>query len=173
MKDDSHYKRSRSAGPWLRCFLTPALALVLAMAWGGAAKAYGAAAACPVIPEMTMSKVQGTVYGPSGIPLSQIVVQLIRDGSPMGQMQTDGKGRFTFKSVGPGNATLHVQFLGTKSLDLKLRVVHHLGLFHTARLRIVLALSGTKCSFATTKTKDFKEQMRRYSKQLEEVYTGP
>jgi len=171
MKDDSHYKCSRSAGPRLRCFLTPVLALILAMG-SGAATAY-AAAACPVIPEMTMSNVQGTVYGPSGIPLSQIVVQLIRDGSPMGQVQTDGKGRFTFKSVGPGNATLHVQFLAPKSLDVKLLVVHSLGLFHTARLRIVLALSGMKCSYATTKTKDFKEQMRRYSKQLEEVYTGP
>ena len=171
MKDDSHHKCGRGAGPWLRCFLTSALALGLAMG-SGATRAYGATA-CPVIPEMTMSKVQGTVYGPSGIPLSGIVVQLIRDGSPMGQVQTDGKGRFTFKSIGPGNATLHVQFLTSKTLDVKLRVVHHLGLFHTAHLRVVLALSGMKCSYATTKTKDFKEQMRRYSKQLEEVYTGP
>ena len=172
MKDDIGYRCRRMAGPRLRCFLSAALPVVVVMGFGGTLKGF-AASTCAPIPEMKLSHLQGTVYGPSGVPLPQILVRVMRDGIPVNQAQTDSKGRFAFKTIAPGSVVLHIQFLGSKSLDVNTRMVHSLGLFHTAHLRIVLGLSGTKCSFATTSTKLYKDQMKRYNKQLEETYSSP
>ncbi|KAA6464758.1 carboxypeptidase regulatory-like domain-containing protein [Acidobacteria bacterium AB60] len=166
-----NYKCGRWAGPRLRCFLTAGLLGWLALA-SGLAKSY-AAASCAPIPEMSIGRLQGTVYGPSGVPLPQIVVKVMRDGIPVNQAQTDDKGRFEFKGVAPGNVVVRIQFMGSKTLDLNVRVNKRAGLFHTARVRVVLGLSGTRCSFATTNNGRFKDQIKRYGKQLEEVYTGP
>jgi len=121
---------------------------------------------------MHLARLQGTVYGPSGVAVPQIVVRVEQDGKLVAQTQTDDHGRFEFK-VAPGNYVVHVQFLGTKSLDLNVRIGHHVEFFRSARIRIVLGLSGTKCSFATTSSKQFKNQLRRSKQQLEEVTTGP
>jgi len=171
MNDPYNYKRGRTAGPRLRCFLNAGLPLVLAAGLGGATRAH-AASACPPPPDMTMSRLQGTVVGPSGVPVPQIVVKVLRDGIPLNQAVTDNKGRFEFKGLAPGNVNVRIQFLGTKSLDLHLRIKRG-GLFHTSRLHVVLGLSGTRCSFATTSNRQFKDQMKKYSKQLEENFSAP
>ena len=40
-------------------------------------------------------------------------------------------------------------------------------------MHVILGLSGTRCSFATTSNKQFKDQMKKYSKQLEENFSAP
>ncbi len=163
--------RGRVAGPRLRCFLNAGLPLLLVSSLGGATPMY-AASTCPPPPEMTMSRLQGTIVGPSGVPVPQIVVKVLRDGIPLNQAATDDKGRFEFKGLAPGYVSVRIQFLGTKSLDLHVRVKRG-GLFHTSRMHVILGLSGTRCSFATTSNKQFKDQMKKYSKQLEENFSAP
>ena len=113
-----------------------------------------------------MKYLQGTVYGPSGIPLPQVVVQLMREGKFVANLWTDGKGKFEVNLV-PGPYDLQLLFLDTDLMDLKVRVGHGRG-FHSTRLRIVLGLSGTRCGFVTTSSKEFKKAIKRYQGLLEE-----
>ena len=154
------------AGPRLRSFLNKALVLVLVI---GASRARaGYAATCPAVPELSLSRLQGTVYGPSGVALPQMVIQVLQDGTVMATTHTDNKGRFAFVAA-PGKYVLRVQFLESKSLELNVKVAHHVEFFRSARIRMVLGLSGTRCSFASTSAKQFKNEMKRYRTRLEEV----
>jgi hypothetical protein len=159
----------RPAGPRLRCFLAAALLIVLVKGSSGATTDHAMTCASP--PAMNLSRIQGTVYGPSGVAISKILVQAVQNGKIAVQTQTDDRGRFELK-VAPGSLNVHVQYLGYKSMDLNVRVGHGGG-FHAARLRIVLGLSGTRCNFATTSRKQFKDEIKRYGRQLEEKRTGP
>ena len=161
----------REAGHWLRYFLG-AITVIWLLAIPGSAR-MADAMECPAPPDMSLSRLQGTVYGPSGVPVPQILIRVEREGKVLGQSQTDDHGKFAFK-VPPGNVNVHVQFLGSKSVDMKVRVGQsHGGLFHTARLRIVLGISGTRCSFATTNSKQFKNEIRHYQQHLVEAPPGP
>jgi hypothetical protein len=115
-----------------------------------------------------VNKLQGEVYGPSGIPLPQILILVSKDGKFVSKTKTDGSGKFEFKARA-GLYDLKLQFVGSISMDLKVRVGRgHGSLFHPARLRAVLGLSGTRCGFATTNSKEFKKAMKRYGAQLQE-----
>lgn len=154
-----------AAGIRLRCFLKIALLLALVAGFCRATAAY---AVCPALPELGVNKLQGAVYGPSGITMPQIHVLLSREGKPVAQTKTDGSGKFEFK-IGPGLYDLQLFFIATKAMDLKVRVGHgYGGWFHPARLRIVLGLSGTRCGFATTSSGEFKKAIKRYQGLLQE-----
>ena len=155
---------TRAAGLWLRCFLRAALLLALVTGFCRATAAF--AATCPEPQEFGMKKLQGTVYGPSGISLPQIHVLLSREGKFVAQTQTDSSGKFEFK-IAPGLYDVELLFFGSKAMDLKVRVGRGHG-FHSARLRIVLGLSGTRCGFATTSSKEFKQAIKRFEGQLQE-----
>ena len=157
-----------AAGPRLRCFLKAALLLALVTGFCRATPANGTT--CPAPEELGVNKLQGAVYGPSGISLAQIHILLSREGKLVAQTTTDGSGKFEFK-IGRGLYDLELQFFGSKSMDLKVRVgPGHGGLFHPARLRIVLGLSGTRCGFATTSSKEFKRAIKRLEGQLQEKH---
>lgn len=159
------------AGHWLRYFLDAVMLLSLLAGLSSTRAAH--AVECPSPPDMSLPRLQGTVYGPSGVPVPQIMIRVEREGKVVAQSQTDDHGKFAFK-VAPGNVNVHVQFLGSKSVDMKVRVGHsHGGLFHTARLRVVLGISGTRCSFATTSSKQFKDEIRHYQQHLVEAPPGP
>ena len=156
-----------AAGPRLRCFLSAPLLLSLVLGFFHATVAY--AATCPVPPELCVKKIEGRVYGPSGIKLSQILVRLSRDGKLVAQTKTDGGGRFRFKSR-PGHYDLELLFVGSTAMNLKVHVGRGYGsFFHPARLWIVLGLSGTRCGFATTNANEFKKAIKRFNKQLLEI----
>jgi hypothetical protein len=165
-------RTQRKAGLRLRCFLNHALVVFLVI--GSSCAKTGYAISCPAPSELNLSHLQGTVYGPSGVSVPQIKVRVERDGKLVSQTTTDDKGRFDFK-VEPGNYVVHLQFLGSKSMDLNVRIGHGFrgGFFRAARLRIVLNLSGARCGFATTSAKQFKNEMRRYNDRLVEVPPGP
>jgi Carboxypeptidase regulatory-like domain len=150
----------------IRCFLEAGSLLLVLIAAGGVGT--GRAATCPAVPELSLSRLQGTVFGPSGVPVPQIVIQALQDGAVMATTHTDDKGKFAFAAA-PGKYVLHIQFLGSKSLDLNVRIAHHVEFFRSARIRMVLGLSGTRCSFATTSNKQFKNEMKRYKTRLGEV----
>ena len=154
----------RPAGPRLRCFLTVALLLFLVK--GSSGETAEVAMPCALPPEMALSRIQGTVYSPSGVPLAKILIQAVQDGKIVVQTQTDDRGRFELK-VAPGSFKIHVQYLGYKSMDMNVRVGHGGG-FHAARLRIVLGISGARCSFATTSSRELKKAIKRYQGQLQE-----
>ena len=161
----------KAAGPRLRYFLNAELLLFLVIGSSGATRAF--AVACPAPSDLKLARLQGTVYGPSGVALPQIQVVVAQAGRVVAQAQTDDRGRFQFK-VAPGDFDVRLQFLGTNSMDMNVKVGHNLGgFFHTARLRIVLGLSGAKCSFATTSSKKFKNEMKRYEQRLVEMPPGP
>ncbi len=151
-------------GLWLRCFLKAALVVALVTSFFCPTAAN--AANCPAPEELGLKKLQGTVYGPSGIALPQIVVRLSREGKFIAKTETDGKGKFEFKP-GPGHNDLEILFMGSKSMDLKLRIGHGSG-FHSGRLRIVLGLSGTRCGFVTLSSKELKNAIKRFQGQLKE-----
>ena len=154
----------------LRCVLNAALLVVLAV--GGVARAHGAAT-CPAPADMSLPRLQGTVYGPSGVPVPQIQVRAEQNGKIVGQAQTDDKGKFEIK-VAAGTYNVHLQYLGSKSLDMYAKVGRgYNGIFRSPRIRVVLGLSGTKCSFATTSMKQFKNEIKRYQQRLVEVPSGP
>ena len=151
-------------GLWLRCFLKVALLFALVTGFWRATAAH--AANCPAPEEMGLKKLQGIVYGPSGISLPQIDVGLLQDGKFVAKTQTDGKGKFEFKPA-PGPYDLELLFMGTKSMDLKVRIGRgHGGVFHSGRLRIVLGLSGTRCGFVTLSSKELKKAIVRFQTQL-------
>jgi hypothetical protein len=161
----------RLAGPGLRFSLNAELLLLLVIGSNGVAVAH--AVTCPAPSDLKLARLQGTVYGPSGVALPQIQVVVAQAGRVVAQAQTDDRGRFQFK-VAPGDFDVRLQFLGTNSMDMNVKVGHNLGgFFHTARLRIVLGLSGAKCSFATTSSKKFKNEMKRYEQRLVEMPPGP
>lgn len=156
-------------GFWLRCFLSAGFLGLLAC--NGGADAY--AASCPALPDLSLGRLQGTVYGPSGSPVPQVLVRVEHEGKLVIQRMTDVNGRFDFKTV-PGDFGVHVQFLESKSMDLNVRVGHGRGgFFHAARLRVILGLSGTGCNYATTNNKQFKNAIKRYRQRLIEVPPGP
>jgi hypothetical protein len=153
-------------GHRLYCFLKASLLLALVSGFSRATAAY--ATTCPAPQELGVGKLQGTVYGPSGVPVPQILVRLSREGKFVAQTQTGGNGKFEFKTV-RGLYDLQLIFLSSDSMDLKVRVGHgHGGFFNLARLRIVLGLSGTRCGFATTSSKELKKAFKRYEEQLQE-----
>ena len=154
----------RQRGSWLRCFLRAALLLLLVAGFCSVTAAF--AETCPTPPEFAVKKLQGEVHGPSGISLPQILVRLSREGIFAAQTTTDTKGKFEFK-IEPGRYDIELIFMATKSMDLKVRIGQGHG-FHSARLRILLGLSGTKCGFATTSRKEFKQSIKRFEGQLEE-----
>src|SRR5579863_626690 len=96
----------RVAGPRLRCFLRAGSLFLVVIGSSSVMKVY--AATCPALTEMNLSHIQGTVYGPSGVPVPQIVIQALRDGTVLATTHTDDKGRFAFKAD-PGNYDLHIQ----------------------------------------------------------------
>ena len=152
----------------LRRFLKAALLIPAVI---GAATA--CASTCPPLADMNLPRLQGSVYGPSGVPVPQIQIQAELDGKVVGKAQTDDKGKFEIK-VAPGNYIVHLQFMGSKSLDMNVRVGHgYNGIFHSPRMRIVLGLSGMKCSYATTSMKLLKNEIKRYQQRLVEVPSGP
>jgi hypothetical protein len=153
-------------GLWLRCFLKAALLLALII--GFFCPIAASAANCPAPEEMGLKKLQGTVYGPSGILLPLIVVQLSRDGKFVAKTETDAKGKFEFKPE-PGPYDLELLFMGSRSMDLKVKIGHGRGgVFHSGRLRIVLGLSGTRCGFVTLNSKELKKAIKRFQDQLQE-----
>jgi hypothetical protein len=125
-----------------------------------------AAMPCASPPELKLSRIQGTVYGPSGVPISKILIQATQNGKIVATTQTDDRGRFEIK-VALGSTNVHVQYLGYKSMDLNVRIGHGRG-FHAARIRIVLGLSGARCNFATTSSRELKKAIKRYQGQLQE-----
>lgn len=162
----------KTVGPRLRCFLNAPMLLALVIGSSGTTRSF-AAAPCPVMPDMSLARLQGTVYGPSGVPLPLVVVRVMQNGKQVDQTQTDDHGKFRYK-VAPGDYVVHLQFLNSKSLDLNVKVGQHLGgFFRTARLRIVLGISGARCSFATTNSKQLKDELRRYEHRLVEVPPWP
>ena len=155
----------RTAGPRLRCFLKAALLLALT---GFCLPTAAYATTCSALPELGVNKLQGAVYGPSGVSVPLILVQLSQEGKSIAETKTDGNGKFEFKTK-PGLYDLRFLFLGAKSMDLKLRVGRgHGSLFHPARLRIVLGFSGTRCGFVTISSKEFKKAIARFNGQLQE-----
>jgi hypothetical protein len=173
MKSARHDKANsgRLEGAAFRCFLNAELLLVLVIGSSGATTAY--AATCPAPTDLRLAHLQGTVYGPSGVTLPQIQVEAVQAGKLVAQAQTDDRGRFQLK-VAPGDYDVRLQFLGTKAMEMDVKVARNLGgFFHTARLRIVLGISGAKCSFATTSKKKFKNEMKRYEQRLVEMPPGP
>jgi hypothetical protein len=144
-------------------------AFLLAVMSGLGTATAGYAATCAALPELGVKKVQGEVYGPSGVAVPQIVVRVSRDGKFIGEAKTDGKGKFVLNTTGPALYDVAFLFLGSKSMGLKVRVGRRYGgVFSSPRLRVVLGLSGTRCGFATTDKKEFKKALLRYSGQLEE-----
>jgi len=161
----------KAAGPRLRYFLNAELLLFLVIGSSGATRAF--AVACPAPSDLHLARLQGTVYGPSGVAVSQVVVKVEQEGKVISQAQTDEHGKFQFK-VAPGDFTVHIQFLATKSMDLNVKVGHNLGgFFRTARLRIILGISGAKCSYATTNKKQFNNELKRFEQRLVEMPPGP
>jgi hypothetical protein len=149
-------------GLWLRCFLKATLLLALVTGFCFPTAAH--AANCPAQEELGLKKLQGIVYGPSGIALPQIVIRLSREGKFVAQTETDAKGKFEFKPE-PGHNDLEFLFMGSKSMDLKARIGHGGG-FRSGRLRIVLGLSGTRCGFVTLSSKELKKAIKRFQGQL-------
>ena len=160
-----------NAGRRRRSFLSAELLFLLLIFGAGATRA--TAATCAALSDLSLSRMQGTVYGPSGVTVPQILVQVMQDGAQVGQTHTSERGKFQLK-VPPGNYVVHIQFLGSRSMDLNVRIGHAgVDLFHTTRMRIVLGVSGARCSFATTSSKQFKDELRRYEQRLVEVPAGP
>ena len=156
----------RPAGPRLRCFLNVALLSILVIGAYGAKTAHAAPCAAP--PDLKLSRIHGMIYGPSGLPVPQILVWAEQDGKSIVKTQTDSRGKFELK-VAPGKMIVHVQLLGSRLMDLNVQVGHGAGgPFRSARLLMVLGLSGTRCSFVTMSKKEFKEAIKRYQGLLKE-----
>jgi hypothetical protein len=139
-------------------------AFLLALVTGFFCPMAANAANCPAPEDLGLKKLQGVVYGPSGIALPQILIRLSREGKFVAQTETDAKGKFEFKPE-PGNNSLEILFMGSNSMDLKARIGHGGG-FHSGRLRIVLGLSGTRCGFVTLSSKELKKAIKRFQGQL-------
>jgi len=156
----------RPAGPRLRCFLSAALLSILVIGACGAKTAHAAPCAAP--PDLKLSRIHGMAYGPSGLPVPEILVWVEQDGKSIAKTQTDKRGKFELKAA-PGKMIVHVQLLGSRLMDLNVQVGHGAGgPFRSARLLMVLGLSGTRCSFVTMSKKEFKEAIKRYQGLLKE-----
>ena len=73
----------RTAGPRPRCFLNAAL--LFSLLTGFCLPAAGSATTCSELPDLGVNKLQGAVYGPSGIPAPLIVVQVSREGESVAE----------------------------------------------------------------------------------------
>jgi hypothetical protein len=115
-----------------------------------------------------VSRVQGRVFDPRGIPISFSVISLVQEGKVSVEAKTNEKGefhfanasgRFEFRASAPGFASSYA-FMDVGS-DLR-------SLFHRSTLWVILDVGEDgmhMCPLVTTSNKAFKDWIQNWSRQ--------
>jgi len=157
---------SKTAGLWLRCFLGGALFLVsLGNLWGGL-KAH--AMTCVTPSRIQVARLRGQVFDPSGTPIPLSVVSVSRAGQAVSNTKSDENGRFDL-TVPVADYDIRIESPGFMTLSVSVNVGKDLRtLIHPNSLMLILGLGGTKCGFATTSNKQFRDEVNRFKQRLKE-----
>jgi Carboxypeptidase regulatory-like domain len=117
-------------------------------------------------PTIHLSRLQGTVFDPSGVPVPTVEISLVQDGQIVEKATTAEDGNFDLKAPA-GNYELRVRSAYFRAIPLRI----HLGtdfhtIFHPGELRWILEISGLNCSWATTSATAFDKEIQRFKERL-------
>ncbi|MGO8758835.1 MAG: carboxypeptidase-like regulatory domain-containing protein [Terracidiphilus sp.] len=155
---------TKAAGPWLRCFLSVAVAAVAMNATSFAA----AQVDCVYPGRVSVPRVQGQVFDPLGTAVPGVVVKLVDQRGSTLQATTDGQGRFRLAAP-PGEYSFTAVLPMFQTSQTELSVGEDLaGLVHPRNLYVVLGMAGTFCPWVTTSEKEFRNIINGNKKRSEE-----
>jgi hypothetical protein len=120
---------------------------------------------CVMQKKLLVSRVQGRVFDPSGVPVPGAQIALSREGAQQIQSKTDAKGEFTLR-VPSGSYRFKAKLQGFEVTEAELEVGNDLAnLARPTALKVILALPGMNCPWVTASNKEFKELVRQHATQ--------
>jgi len=145
----------RQRGFWLRCFLS---ALWI---WCSFLPLHMARAQsfvdCVYPRRVSVSRIQGRVFDPFGVPVPGVVITLVDEDGRTLQTKSDGGGRFQI-AASPGKYSFKADFPMFQTSDTELAVGEDLiGFIHPSHLYVILGLTGSECAWITTSRKEFEQ----------------
>jgi len=167
-------------GIWLRSFLEPCFAarrisgiwsvfIFWAILSSGFPRSYAqrgwGIVDCIQQEKLSIPKVQGRVFDPTGAPIPKALVRLSQDGKLPINLETDQSGRFVFR-VQAGTYVLRAQAQGFENTEATLDVGRDVAsLFHPKALKVILALPGMNCPWVTTSNREYRQLVRQHATQ--------
>ncbi len=153
-----------AAGPRLRCFLGVAIVLATLNARSSATAQVDCISPAPI----TVSRVQGQVFDPTGAVVPGVVISLVGEGGSTLQVTTDQQGRFQL-SVSPGRYILKAVVPMFQMAAIELNVKEDVNALNpSGELRVILGLGGSFCPWVTTSNREFQQIIRANKKRIEE-----
>ena len=150
---------ARAAGLWLRCFLGGTMWAVLCLAGLGSAWAQ-----VDVPGPERLTHVQGLVVSPTGKPVADVAITLVRDGKTALETKTDGAGDFRFEHVPAGPYVFRVARTQSSPAAQEIVVTDEI-VTHLARKKLYVVLGPGACQDAcaavVTSKKEFDRTIRR------------
>ena len=149
---------ARAAGLWLRCFLGVAI-------WVACVGGTSSANAQVDIPgPERLTHVQGLVVSPTGKPVADVQITLVRDGKVALETRTNGKGNFGFEHVPAGSYTLRVARTEFSPAAQDIVVTDEIVTYlERKRLYVVLGPGACQdaCAAVLTSKKEFDQTIRK------------
>ena len=116
---------------------------------------------------LSVSRVQGQVFDPSGLPIPATVLSLKQGGKEMTRATTDDQGRFSIRNAN-GKYELHTEARGFAPAFAPINVGNDFEhAFHPGKLWLILSVGATEpCPSVTTSHKQFLQTLSDYRKQF-------
>jgi len=120
---------------------------------------------CVMQPKLVVSRVQGQVFDPYGVPVPGALIALSHDGVQQAQATTDANGKFAL-SVPSGTYHFWAELRGFEVTTADLEVGRDVAnLIHRKTLKVILGLPGMNSPWVTTSNKELKQMARRRATQ--------
>jgi len=111
--------------------------------------------------------VHGKVFDSSGVPISNAVVSLLRDGKLLGETQTDEQGKFRIRRV-TGWYTIYVKSPDFQDASVEIHSGPDVRAnFNSGEIKVILGVgSFHPCPSATTSSREVKKIIRAFNEKL-------
>ena len=154
---------SGQRGIWLRCFLGR-MSLLLALQCLSASQVF-CQSDCIGYKNLVVSKIEGRVFDPSGVPIPNALVTVTRNADMGVSDTTDANGSFSMPSTS-GEYKVHAALAGFESAFAIIEVRHGLtSIFHRKSLWLILGVGGAEpCPTSTTSRAEFLKIIDEYNK---------
>lgn len=150
---------ARPAGLWLRCFLG---GVIWALVFVGSAGSLNAQVDIPGPERLT--HVQGVVVSPTGKPVADVGVTLVRDGKVAAETRTDSRGDFRFERVPAGSYSFRVARTQYSPAVQDIVVTDEIATYlERKKLYVVLGPGACQdaCAAVSTSKKEFDRTIRK------------
>jgi hypothetical protein len=109
---------------------------------------------------ISVARIHGHVFDPSGIPIPTAVVSISQDEKPIATSQTGKAGDFSFR-IPPGSYDVRIQAKGFDQLHFRVSNGKDVAsLFRRSEIRAILSIAHGSCPWATTSNKEFQQELK-------------